>query len=367
MDSDDDDFYYFSRHDYMYDTDDSGPNYDDDYYDDYEEYYDSDAEARIIRKMAKLKAQKESNVVFVPDIHQCKSLVDICSKHLALNFPFAYLQDRFPPVPDDLQLRVISFSFPDNEEKIRKYAEFSRSDADIMYPSRLCDTGKVTEMMQIGFRLSANADGKYVTIHFDRGLDEECHWFVCSKGFKENCTNLIYEALDTLGFASLEYREENYHLHELWYKNRCQQPLVKDDIDMEIGSEFHSAYLLERRHDSSKILETVLDLLKDDTMSGFVAIKSCTEQLLSRFEKNKLHRSNYSRNSHTQVTNRPFYPSGSPAMGFTSRPFRSWMLCDELSRLWQVAVLNPKLKLKEQEQVVQELFKWNNEGKGPQI
>jgi len=41
---------------------------------------------------------------------------------------------------------------------------------------------------------------------------------------------------------------------------------------------------------------------------------------------------------------------------------RSWMLCDELSRLWQVAVLNPKLKPKEQEQVVQELFKWNNEG-----
>ncbi|KAK3725720.1 hypothetical protein QZH41_018914, partial [Actinostola sp. cb2023] len=196
-----------------------------------------------------------------------------------------------------------------------------------------------------------------------QGLDEECHWFVCSKGFKKNCSNLIneFETLDTLGFASLEYREENSPLHELWYENRCQQPLVKDDVDMEIGSKFYS---LERRHDSSIMLETVLELLKDNIMSGFVAIKSCTEQLLSRFEKKKSHHQNYMylNNSRSQAVTRPFYPSGSPAMGFTSRPFRSWMLCDELSRLWQVAVLNPKLKPKEEEQVVQELFKWNNEG-----
>jgi len=93
---------------------------------------------------------------------------------------------------------------------------------------------------------------------------------------------------------------------------------------MEIGSGFYSAYSLEHRHDSSNMLETVLELLKDNNMSGFVAIKSCTEQLLSRFEKKKSHHQNYMylNNSRSQAVTRPFYPSGSPAMGFTSRPFR---------------------------------------------
>lgn len=161
MFSDDEDLYYFTRRDYTYDTDDSGPYYDDDdYYDDYD-YYDSDNETRYARRIAeyKIKSEKEklskeeenkNNADNTPKVYQCSSLVNICAQYLALNFPFAYLQDRFPPIPDDLQLTVIMFSFPDSEEKIRKYAEFSRSGADINYPSKLCNAGKVKDMMQIG-------------------------------------------------------------------------------------------------------------------------------------------------------------------------------------------------------------------------
>ena len=83
-------------------------------------------------------------------IFQVPSLVDISSRFVALKFPFAYIEHRNPPVPDELQLKVISFSFPDNEEIVRKYAEFSRNSVDVEYASGLCKTGCVKDITQIG-------------------------------------------------------------------------------------------------------------------------------------------------------------------------------------------------------------------------
>ena len=82
-------------------------------------------------------------------LSQVPSLVDISSRLLALRFPFAYIEHRNPPVPDELQLKIISFSFPDNEDIIQRYAEFSGSSVDNR-PRFRCATGHVKDMTQIG-------------------------------------------------------------------------------------------------------------------------------------------------------------------------------------------------------------------------
>ena len=81
---------------------------------------------------------------------QVPSLVDISSRLVALSFPFAYVERRNPPIPDELQLKIISFSFPDNEEIIEKWAEFSQSTVDISDPQQLCASGRVKDLTQIG-------------------------------------------------------------------------------------------------------------------------------------------------------------------------------------------------------------------------
>ena len=88
---------------------------------------------------------------------QVPSLVDISSRLVALNFPFAYVEQessgipRNPPVPDELQLKIISFSFPDKEEIIEKWAKFSQGPVDISIPQQLCASGcTVRDLTQIG-------------------------------------------------------------------------------------------------------------------------------------------------------------------------------------------------------------------------
>lgn len=93
---------------------------------------------------------RDSEEVRKPKLLQVPSLVDISSRLLALRFPFAYIEHRNPPVPDELQLKIISFSFPDNEDIIHRYAEFGRSSADITHQQFRCTTGHVKDMTQIG-------------------------------------------------------------------------------------------------------------------------------------------------------------------------------------------------------------------------
>ena len=79
---------------------------------------------------------------------QVPSLVDISSRLMALSFPFAYVEHRNPPVPDELQLKIISFSFPDKEEIVEKWAQFSQ--VSISEPQQLCASGCVKDLTQIG-------------------------------------------------------------------------------------------------------------------------------------------------------------------------------------------------------------------------
>lgn len=49
------------------------------------------------------------------------SLVELSAKQVAFHIPFEVVEKVYPPVPEQLQLRIAYWSFPENEEDIRYY------------------------------------------------------------------------------------------------------------------------------------------------------------------------------------------------------------------------------------------------------
>ncbi|XP_075263947.1 zinc finger SWIM domain-containing protein 5-like [Convolutriloba macropyga] len=111
--------------------------------------------------------------------YTCRSLLDLCAEVVAVSIPFQTVEDRFSPVPEAVQLRIIYWSFPRNEDEIRMYSSISSIGANndtMKYTSafstsvenssgpkqqfnravRLLNEGNVREALQIGFHLSGN-------------------------------------------------------------------------------------------------------------------------------------------------------------------------------------------------------------------
>lgn len=154
--SDDDDYfsyspYYFGSNDDM--DDDSDDHYLEDAYDDY--YYSSGEDCSglaLARNRARSKSEESetlSEIVSTPS-YKVPSLQDLCCRFIAKRFPFAFVEHRSPPIPDELQLKIIQFSFPEDEKMIQKYAEFSRSNVDYCAAKRMLENGNVKDMNQIG-------------------------------------------------------------------------------------------------------------------------------------------------------------------------------------------------------------------------
>ena len=66
------------------------------------------------------------SVSLVPDrLPSCHSdghvipLVELSAKQVAFHIPFEVVEKVYPPVPEQLQLRIAYWSFPENEEDIR--------------------------------------------------------------------------------------------------------------------------------------------------------------------------------------------------------------------------------------------------------
>ena len=150
--------------DWEYSGGDDYDDYDDnDYYSDREDYIDAQWVSALIRsrlspvsQQGQTGGQTEKTCKGVHVVQgsnptppfQVPSLVDISSRLMALSFPFAYVEHRNPPVPDELQLKIISFSFPDKEEIVEKWAKFSQ--VNISEPQQLCASGCVKDLTQIG-------------------------------------------------------------------------------------------------------------------------------------------------------------------------------------------------------------------------
>lgn len=57
------------------------------------------------------------NFIFIDG--QVLSLVELSARVVAFHIPFEVVEHVCPPVPEQLQLRIAFWSFPENEEDIR--------------------------------------------------------------------------------------------------------------------------------------------------------------------------------------------------------------------------------------------------------
>ncbi|XP_076368727.1 zinc finger SWIM domain-containing protein 8-like [Tachypleus tridentatus] len=113
------------------------------------------------------------------------SLVELAAKEVAANIPFEVVERVYPPVPEQLQLRIAFWSFPENEEDIRLYSCLANGSADeFQRGEHLFKARAVKELLQIGFHLSATllpsqnlpiCKGSYsVAVTFDRCRITSC-------------------------------------------------------------------------------------------------------------------------------------------------------------------------------------------------
>ncbi|XP_039276107.1 zinc finger SWIM domain-containing protein 8-like [Nilaparvata lugens] len=112
-------------------------------------------------------------------------LCELAARCVASYIPFEMVENVYPPVPEQLQLRIAFWSFPDNEEDIRLYSCLANSSADEFQKGEtLYKCRAVKDPLQIGFHLSANVStppslaqrGVYkVAVTFDRRRITSCN------------------------------------------------------------------------------------------------------------------------------------------------------------------------------------------------
>uniref|UniRef100_A0A1A9W8J2 SWIM-type domain-containing protein n=1 Tax=Glossina brevipalpis TaxID=37001 RepID=A0A1A9W8J2_9MUSC len=110
------------------------------------------------------------------------TLTELAAKCVATYIPFELVEHVYPPVPEQLQLRIAFWSFPDNEEDIRLYSCLANSSSDeFNRGDQLFKSGAVKEPLQIGFHLSATVvcltpnQNYNVAVTFDRRRISSCN------------------------------------------------------------------------------------------------------------------------------------------------------------------------------------------------
>ncbi|XP_013381125.1 zinc finger SWIM domain-containing protein 8 [Lingula anatina] len=114
------------------------------------------------------------------------SLVELASKGVACHIPFEVVEHFYPPIPEQLQLRIAFWSFPENEEDIRLYSCLANGSADeFQKGDHLYKAKAVKDALQIGFHLSATVippqsvgqtKGSFnVAVMFDRRRITSCN------------------------------------------------------------------------------------------------------------------------------------------------------------------------------------------------
>ncbi|XP_021938026.1 zinc finger SWIM domain-containing protein 8 isoform X2 [Zootermopsis nevadensis] len=117
---------------------------------------------------------------------QVPSLGELTARCVAAHIPFELVEHVYPPVPEQLQLRIAFWSFPDNEEDIRLYSCLANGSADeFQRGEHLFKNRAVKDPLQIGFHLSASVwpppsvgqvRGQYnVAVTFDRRRITSCN------------------------------------------------------------------------------------------------------------------------------------------------------------------------------------------------
>ena len=79
------------------------------------------------------------------------SLTELAARVVASYIPFEVVEHVSPPVPEQLQLRIAFWSFPDNEEDIRLYSCLANGSADEFQKGEsLYRARAVQSLLQIG-------------------------------------------------------------------------------------------------------------------------------------------------------------------------------------------------------------------------
>ncbi|GAB6028261.1 hypothetical protein CHUAL_002442 [Chamberlinius hualienensis] len=130
---------------------------------------------------------------------QVLSLVELAAKEVACHIPFEVVEHVYPPVPEQLQLRIACWSFPENEEDIRLYSCLANGSADeFTRGEHLFKAKSVKDPLQIGFHLSATVvtpptvpqnKGTYnVAVTFDRRRVTSCN---CTCSTNSWCCHVV--------------------------------------------------------------------------------------------------------------------------------------------------------------------------------
>uniref|UniRef100_UPI00398E438A zinc finger SWIM domain-containing protein 8 isoform X4 n=1 Tax=Pristiophorus japonicus TaxID=55135 RepID=UPI00398E438A len=161
------------------------------------------------RGWRKQSAGPNSPTVKIKD-GQVTPLVELSAKQVALNIPFEVVEKVYPPVPEQLQLRIAFWSFPENEEDIRLYSCLANGSADeFQRGEQLFRVRAVKDPLQIGFHLSATvvppqtaqAKGAFnVAVMFDRCRITSCSC-TCGAGAKW-CAHVVALCLFRIHNAS---------------------------------------------------------------------------------------------------------------------------------------------------------------------
>jgi hypothetical protein len=79
------------------------------------------------------------------------SLTELAAREVAASIPFELVEVYHPPVPEQLQLRIAFWSFPELEEDIRLYSCLANGSADEFNKGEhLFKTKAVKDPLQIG-------------------------------------------------------------------------------------------------------------------------------------------------------------------------------------------------------------------------
>ncbi|KAM9804337.1 zinc finger SWIM domain-containing protein 8 [Neosynchiropus ocellatus] len=137
-------------------------------------------------------------------------LVELSAKQVAFHIPFEVVEKVYPPVPEQLQLRIAYWSFPENEEDIRLYSCLANGSPDeFQRGEQLYRIRAVKDPLQIGFHLSATVvssqsgqnKGAYnVAVMFDRCRITSCSC-TCGAGAKW-CAHVVALCLFRIHNAS---------------------------------------------------------------------------------------------------------------------------------------------------------------------
>ncbi|CAF94538.1 unnamed protein product, partial [Tetraodon nigroviridis] len=102
------------------------------------------------RGWRKQSAGPNSPTVRVKDGHVIP-LVELSAKQVAFHIPFEVVEKVYPPVPEQLQLRIAYWSFPENEEDIRLYSCLANGSPDeFQRGEQLYRIRAVKDPLQIG-------------------------------------------------------------------------------------------------------------------------------------------------------------------------------------------------------------------------